>query len=504
MVHQTPGVGSSGAVSIVRRAAMAVGLIQAVADVGWSAQLYMYRQGTPVTKGRDERAQSDSTDQSCKCILPVHRRRIGNRQNYYYADDAGVNTFRDQTSFVSGLPRSTSIPLRGVLTVHPKAGSRRVRNRYGALQRDGMWLRVATTETSEILTDEGHSNGVRTQPPTHINHRTFVGGTVAAGGVVVALPLLQGCSNDEPAATQDGTSVRMSINGRSGKSPSTIARRCSTCCANDRLTGTKKGCDQGACGACTVLINDQRVVSCLTLAVMVEGAEVTTIEGVARDGDLHPLQQAFIDEDGLQCGSCTPGQIMSGIGCIRQGHTSTPGEIREWMKRQHLPVWGLSEHCGRWPRWRGPPRTERDRMFPFEFSGASDESAALEAGLSGARYIAGGTTLVDLMRETVERPEAVVDINALPYATSTSTRRGCGWAPWRGWQMWLPIRRCANFRVISEALELRRHPKCATWPRSAATYCNGPAVCTCAMCPHDATGGTQGRAVRQSAGTTAC
>jgi xanthine dehydrogenase YagT iron-sulfur-binding subunit len=97
------------------------------------------------------------------------------------------------------------------------------------------------------------------------------------------------------------------------------------------LTGTKKGCDQGACGACTVMINDQRVVSCLTLAVQADGAEITTIEGLERNGRLHPLQQAFIDEDGFQCGYCTAGQIVSGIGCIREGHAGSPEEIREWM-----------------------------------------------------------------------------------------------------------------------------------------------------------------------------
>ncbi|MEU2450561.1 (2Fe-2S)-binding protein [Streptomyces sp. NPDC012765] len=97
------------------------------------------------------------------------------------------------------------------------------------------------------------------------------------------------------------------------------------------LPGTKKGCDQGACGACTVLVDGRRVNSCLTFAVMHDGARVTTIEGLASGGRLHPLQQAFIDHDGLQCGYCTPGQIVSAVACIAEGHTRSREEIREWM-----------------------------------------------------------------------------------------------------------------------------------------------------------------------------
>jgi xanthine dehydrogenase YagT iron-sulfur-binding subunit len=97
------------------------------------------------------------------------------------------------------------------------------------------------------------------------------------------------------------------------------------------LTGTKKGCDHGQCGACTVLIGGRRVLSCLTLAVMADGAEITTIEGLARDGKLHPLQQAFIDHDAFQCGYCTPGQICSAVGLINEGKARTGDEIRELM-----------------------------------------------------------------------------------------------------------------------------------------------------------------------------
>jgi xanthine dehydrogenase YagT iron-sulfur-binding subunit len=97
------------------------------------------------------------------------------------------------------------------------------------------------------------------------------------------------------------------------------------------LIGTKKGCDHGQCGACTVLIDGRRVVSCLTLAVMQDGRDVTTIEGIGRDGALHPLQQAFIDHDAFQCGYCTPGQICSGVGLIGEGRAKTREEVRELM-----------------------------------------------------------------------------------------------------------------------------------------------------------------------------
>jgi xanthine dehydrogenase YagT iron-sulfur-binding subunit len=97
------------------------------------------------------------------------------------------------------------------------------------------------------------------------------------------------------------------------------------------LTGTKKGCDHGQCGACTVLVNGRRILSCLTLAVMKDRAEITTIEGLAKSGKLHPLQQAFITHDAFQCGYCTPGQICSGIGLLAEARANTTDEIRESM-----------------------------------------------------------------------------------------------------------------------------------------------------------------------------
>jgi xanthine dehydrogenase YagT iron-sulfur-binding subunit len=109
-----------------------------------------------------------------------------------------------------------------------------------------------------------------------------------------------------------------------------------------QLTGSKKGCDHGQCGACTVLINGRRINSCLTLAVMHEGDEITTIEGLANGDELHPMQAAFIEQDGFQCGYCTPGQICSAVACVKEGHANSDDEIREWMS-------GNICRCGAYP-----------------------------------------------------------------------------------------------------------------------------------------------------------
>jgi xanthine dehydrogenase YagT iron-sulfur-binding subunit len=119
------------------------------------------------------------------------------------------------------------------------------------------------------------------------------------------------------------------------------------------LTGSKKGCDQGTCGACTVWVDGRRVLACLTLAVTCEDHEVTTIEGLSADGDLHPMQAAFIDKDAFQCGYCTPGQIMSAVALLDEGHAADDGQIREWMS-------GNICRCAAYPNIRAAIRAVRD------------------------------------------------------------------------------------------------------------------------------------------------
>ena len=108
------------------------------------------------------------------------------------------------------------------------------------------------------------------------------------------------------------------------------------------LTGTKKGCDHGQCGACTVHVDGRRINACLTLAVMAQGKQITTIEGLAKGEELHPMQEAFLKHDGFQCGYCTPGQIMSAVACVKEGHATTDDQCREWMS-------GNLCRCGAYP-----------------------------------------------------------------------------------------------------------------------------------------------------------
>jgi xanthine dehydrogenase YagT iron-sulfur-binding subunit len=121
------------------------------------------------------------------------------------------------------------------------------------------------------------------------------------------------------------------------------------------LTGSKKGCDHGQCGACTVLVNGRRINSCLSLAVTHEGDEITTIEGLARGDELHPVQAAFIEHDGFQCGYCTPGQICSTVALLQENHANSDAEIREWMS-------GNICRCGAYPNILAAIKDAKDKV----------------------------------------------------------------------------------------------------------------------------------------------
>jgi xanthine dehydrogenase YagT iron-sulfur-binding subunit len=174
-------------------------------------------------------------------------------------------------------------------------------------------------------------------PAVETTRRTVIKAGAAITAVAAA-PVLPGVGEAEAAVAQPVTTavgpVRTSLTVNGVVREHALEPRVTLLDAlRERigLTGTKKGCDRGECGACTVLVDGRRVKSCLTLAVMQQGREITTVEGLARGDRLHPVQAAFIENDGLQCGFCTPGQIMSAVACIKEGHTGSDEEIGEWM-----------------------------------------------------------------------------------------------------------------------------------------------------------------------------
>ena len=184
-----------------------------------------------------------------------------------------------------------------------------------------------------------------------VTRRALLAGTAASGLAIGSrrgladdtTPIAGGSQQNAPPAPDDHVSIVLQVNGRT--MPLTVEPRTSLLDALREyagLTGTKKGCDRGACGACTVHIDGRRVVSCLTLAIRCQGKAITTIEGLAAGSDLHPVQAAFLHHDGFQCGYCTPGQIMSAAALIDEGHAGSDPEIREWMS-------GNICRCGAYP-----------------------------------------------------------------------------------------------------------------------------------------------------------
>jgi xanthine dehydrogenase YagT iron-sulfur-binding subunit len=175
---------------------------------------------------------------------------------------------------------------------------------------------------------------------------------IAGASVAVAIgPKMTGLAKTAPPSAQPTAAsapvqtadIKMKINGREvSVSVDTRTSLLDLLREQLRLTGSKKGCDHGQCGACTVLVNGRRINSCLSLAVVHDGDEITTIEGLANGEELHPVQAAFVEHDGFQCGYCTPGQICSAAACIKEGHARNDDEIREWMS-------GNLCRCGAYP-----------------------------------------------------------------------------------------------------------------------------------------------------------
>jgi len=171
------------------------------------------------------------------------------------------------------------------------------------------------------------------KPASGFNRRAFISG--AAGAATLPLLAQAAGATESTAAAQDPSlpvDVTLQVNG-TAKSLNVDARTTLLDALREHigLTGSKKGCDHGQCGACTVMVGGRRVLSCLTLALTVQDKQITTIEGLSQGDKLHPMQQAFIDQDAFQCGYCTPGQIVSAIACVKEGHATNDDDIREYM-----------------------------------------------------------------------------------------------------------------------------------------------------------------------------
>lgn len=189
--------------------------------------------------------------------------------------------------------------------------------------------------------------GEEKKNPLHLARRNFLKQSSLLTALAVAPPaLLQAAENklDEKAAGLfEKQTLKIGVNGKLHQlSLEPRVTLLDMLREELHLTGSKKGCDFGQCGACTVLVDGKRVLSCLSLAIMQNGKKVTTIEGLQKGDQLHPMQEAFIKHDGFQCGYCTPGQVLSAVACINEGHAGSAAEIREFMS-------GNICRCGAYP-----------------------------------------------------------------------------------------------------------------------------------------------------------
>jgi aerobic-type carbon monoxide dehydrogenase small subunit (CoxS/CutS family) len=260
---------------------------------------------------------------------------------------------------------------------------------------------------------------------------------------------------------------------------------------NLQLTGTKKGCDHGQCGACTVIVDGRRINSCLTLAVMHEARRSRRSKGSAHPGRLHPLQAAFVKHDGYQCGYCTPGQICSAVGVLDEVRRGIPSHVSADLtavpphgrgaarahERQHLPLRRLFEHRRCDHRGRREPHM---KPFTYERARTPADAAAAVARNPNSKFIAGGTNLLDLMKLQIETPAHLVDVNGLALDKIEPTpTAGCASARWCATPTSPPTSACGATTACCRA---RCWPaprvSCATRRRPPATCCNGRAAPT--------------------------
>jgi xanthine dehydrogenase YagT iron-sulfur-binding subunit len=172
------------------------------------------------------------------------------------------------------------------------------------------------------------------KPASGFNRRAFISGAAGAATLPLVVTKAAGAAENTAAALDPSLPVDVALQVNGTAKPLKVDARTTLLDAlreHIGLTGSKKGCDHGQCGACTVMVGGRRVLSCLTLALTAQDQQLTTIEGLSQGDKLHPMQQAFIDQDAFQCGYCTPGQIVSAIACVKEGHATNDDDIREYM-----------------------------------------------------------------------------------------------------------------------------------------------------------------------------